>query len=282
MILKKLVFKIRKLYTQNFFYKLINRRGATRFKKILDSFAEKYAEKPDQPKFDVFEKNWDNLLILDACRLDLYTEARGEVEGRTSLGSSTAEFVEKNFTEGDFSDIIYVTGNPHFSKKIFSELTGRDPDETFHEVFHTYMSDWDTEKGTVLPEPLIRDAKTAKKLFPDKRIVVHFMQPHYPFVGSDLIRDKGISPTLDKSEENIQEQAWVMAETGKIEEDEIWVAYRENLQYVLDKVENFSHNLSGKTVITSDHGNAVGESTFYGHPKGVNTKELREVPYVEK
>jgi hypothetical protein len=280
-ISEKLVFSLRRFYMKNIFYRMRERRGFTRVKMVLDSLAERYAEKSEKPEFDVFEKDWDNLLILDACRLDLYEEVEGETKGRTSLGSSTAEFVKKNFSEGDFSDTVYVTGNPHFSKKLFSELTGRDPDETFHEVFHTYMSDWDAENGTVLPEPLIRDAETAKKLFPDKRIVVHFMQPHYPFVGSNLVSDAGISQQVDKKYENVEDQAWVMTETGKVSKDKIWKAYRENLEYILDEIEDFTENLEGKTLVTSDHGNAVGESTFYGHPKGVNTKELREVPWYE-
>ena len=261
------------------FHKMRDRRGFTRIKIILDSLAQKYAEKPNTPEFNIFEKDWDNLLILDACRLDLYEEVRGETEGRTSLGSSTAEFVEKNFSEGDFSDIVYVTGNPHFSKKIFSELTGRDPDETFHEVFHTYMSDWDTENGTVLPEPLIRDAETAKKLFPDKRIVVHFMQPHHPFVNSDEFKQEGISPELDKNKSEVNKQVWRRLERGEVSAEDVWSAYKGNLEYFFQEARNFVETLEGKTVITSDHGNSMGEGTFYGHPGGIKTKELREVPW---
>lgn len=274
-ISEKLVFGLRRFYMKNIFYRMRDRRGFTRIKMFLDSLAERYAEKPEKPGFDVFEKDWDNLLILDACRLDLYEEVEGETEGRTSLGSSTAEFVEKNFSKGDFSDIVYVTGNPHFSKKLFSELTGRDPDEIFHEVFHTYMSDWDTENGTVLPEPLIRDAETAKKLFPDRRIVVHFMQPHHPFVNSQIEED---SAMVGKDEAN---KVWPRLEREEFSKEDIWEAYGENLEYILNELEEFVKDLEGKTIITSDHGNAVGESTFYGHPKGVDTKELREVPWDE-
>ncbi len=264
---------------KNIFHRMRDRRGFTRIKMILDSLAEKYAEKPEKPQPNIFEKDWDNLLILDACRLDLYEEVRGETEGRTSLGSSTAEFVENNFSEQDFSDIVYVTGNPHFSKKLFSELTGRDPDETFHEVFHTYMTDWDTENGTVLPEPLIRDAETAKKLFPDKRLVVHFMQPHHPFVNSNGFEQEGISQKLNKDKTEINNQVWRRLERDEVGIEGVWHAYQENLKYFFQESEDFLASLDGKTVITSDHGNAVGESTFYGHPGGIETKELKEVPW---
>jgi len=271
--MKLIIFKARRFYAKNIFHRMRDKRGFTRIKMILDSLAEKYAEKPKQPEFDVFEKDWDNLLILDACRLDLFEEVKGETEGRTTLGSSTAEFVEKNFSKGDFSDVVYVTGNPHFSKKLFSELTGRDPDETFHEVFHTYMSDWDSENGTVLPEPLIRDAKTARKLFPDKRLVVHFMQPHHPFVNSEIEND---SAMVGKDEDN---KIWSRLERGEVTKRHIWSSYRKNMEYILDEIDEFTDKLEGKTIVTSDHGNAVGESTFYGHPGDIETKELREVPW---
>ena len=272
-ISEKLVFGLRRFYMKNIFYRMRERRGFTRIKMVLDSLAERYAEKSDRPEFNIFEKDWDNLLILDACRLDLYEEVEGKTDGRTSLGSSTAEFVEKNFSEGDFSDVVYVTGNPHFSKKLFSELTGRDPDKTFHEVFHTYMTDWNEENGTVLPESLIRDSITAKKLFPDKKIVIHFMQPHHPFVNSEIEND---SAMVGKDKAN---KIWSRLEREEFSKEEIWKAYRENLDYILNEIEEFTEDLEGKTAITSDHGNAVGESTFYGHPKEVNTKELREVPW---
>jgi hypothetical protein len=255
------------------FHRMRDKRGFTRIKIILDSLAERYAEKPEKPEFNIFEKEWDNLLILDACRLDLYQEVEGETEGRTSLGSSTAEFVEKNFSEGDFSDVVYVTGNPHLSDGLFEELTGRKPEDTFHEVFHTYMSDWNQENGTVLPEPLIRDAKTARKLFPNKKIILHFMQPHHPFIESDI---EGETAMVGENEAN---KIWPRLERGEIPRKKVQKAYRENLEYILNEIEEFTENLDGKTVITSDHGNVLGESTFYGHPRGVNTKELREIPW---
>lgn len=271
-MIDKIAENLRTIYLNRIFYRFNHRRGVWRVKNTLDRAVSSLAKNPDKPKFDLFKEDWDNLLILDACRLDLYKEVTGKSRGRTSLGSSTAEFVEKNFSEGDFTDIVYVTGNPHFSQKIFRDLTGRGPEDVFHEVFHTYKSDWSKEEGTVLPEPLIRDAKTAKKLFPGKKIVVHFMQPHHPFLHSDIENDDA---KISQDSENI----WSRLAKGEFSSDEIWEEYCRNLEFVSDEIEELVKELEGRTVITSDHGNALGENSFYGHPKGVNTKELREVPW---
>lgn len=271
--------KIRDFYVRKVYPKFWDKRGFTRIKIQLGKIVQRSAEQPNKGEINIWKDDWENLFILDACRLDLYREIEPEAEGRNSKGSSTAEFVEKNFSEGDFSDIVYVTGNPHFSGEMFEELTGRKPQQVFHETFHTYMEDWDKENGTVLPEPLIRDAKTARKLFPEKKVVVHFMQPHYPFVNNDVFDDAGISQDLDKLSEDVSNQVWMMLAKGELSKEQVWDAYRGNLEYVLDKVKVFAKTLEGETVITSDHGNSMGENSFYGHPRGVSTKELREVPY---
>jgi hypothetical protein len=66
----------------------------------------------------------------------------------------------------------------------------------------------------------------------------------------------------------------------------VWEAYNENLDVVLAEVEPLLGELSGKSVITADHGNLVGERLGpvptrrkYGHPYGVHTEELVKVPW---
>lgn len=268
--------KIYELYCRKIYRNYKHLRGTWRIKHMLTQIIARSIESYDKEPESVFEKDWENLLILDAARHDLYEELEGETEKRTTLAGQSTEYIEKNFSEGDFSDVVYVTANPFFSETQFNELTGRKPEEVFHEVFHTYKTDWDTEHNTVMPEELIRDAKTAKKLFPEKKIVVHFMQPHYPFVNSKFT-DEGIRPDLDHEKEGFS--IWELAETGKYDREELWEAYRENLELVLPKAKELAENLGGKTAITADHGNFVGEEGLYGHPRGVKSKPVREVPW---
>lgn len=276
---RRMIDKIYSIYRERIFPRVSSVRGTYRLKILFERLALKNIEKVDESPDDVFEKNWDNLLILDACRHDLYEEVEGGTDYRITKASNSPGFITQNFSEGDFSDVVYVTGNPFFSESKFEGLTGgRKPDEVFHEVFHTYMTDWDEEENTVLPGPLIRDAKTARNLFPEKRIVVHFMQPHYPFVNSNLTKD-GIRPDLDSEKEG--KSVWQEAERGEYSDEELWRGYRENLEFIIGDISDFSGQLEGRTVITSDHGNLVGEEDFYGHNFDTSLVPLRKVPWLK-
>ena len=256
--------------------KLGNFPGSTRISFFLYSLAERKIDKISKDSEPVFEKEWDNLIILDACRFDLFKEVvNKDVESRISVGSSTLEYVEKTFSDGDYSNTVYVSGNPHFHQSQFENLTGRNVEEVFHSVFHTYQTDWDEKENTILPKPIIRDAKTAESLFGDKRLVVHFMQPHYPFVPSNLTKG-GINSKLDESSESV----WRKAERGEYSREEVWRAYKSNLEYVIEDIMDLVENLEGRTLVTSDHGNLVGENGLYGHPSRAQAKALRKVPFL--
>ncbi|MFB6215433.1 MAG: hypothetical protein ABEJ72_00460, partial [Candidatus Aenigmatarchaeota archaeon] len=182
-------------------------------------------------------------------------------------------YIERNFSDRGCGDIVYITGNPHFQTEIFEEMTGREPSEVFHEVFNTYDTDWDEEKGVVMPDAIVRDAETAEKLFPGKRKIVHFMQPHPPFVNSDIEqvpnRIEAIGQAFNESQR---------AEKGEIERKTVIQDYRENLEFVLPYVDNLAEKLSGRTVVTADHGEILGENGLFDHYKG-NYRVLREVPW---
>lgn len=226
-------------------------------------------------ELDAFEQDWDNLIIIDACRQDYWEEETGMEGSRVSKASKTPEFIEKNFSEGDFSDFVYISGNPQFSDVRFEELTGRLPEDTFHSIFKTFNDSWDDEKNTVLPEDTIRDALTAQKLFPDKRIVVHILPPHYPFIRKPVSKG-GISQGLEGRDDS----AWNLAEAGEVSHEEVEEGYRDNMRYVEDHVRELGKKLDGKTILTSDHGNLVGEAGIYGHPRDKMEKPLKVVPWV--
>jgi hypothetical protein len=165
-----------------------------------------------------------------------------------------------------------VTSNPHFQKSYFEDLVGRKPEEVFHEVFHTYRTDWDKQEKTILPEDVARDAQTAAKLFPQKNLILHFMQPHYPFLESDL-EESGIRMVNGREGRTI----WDRAENDEVEDERVWDAYRRNLEIVIKQVSDL--DLEGKTIITADHGNLFGEGGLYGHPKGYYLEPLLKVPW---
>lgn len=269
--------KIYELYTKHYYRRFPKKTGSWRIKRELAKLASR-----DEPKAgkgeSIFEKQpeWKNLIILDAARHDLYEEVNGKTESRTTVGSQSTEFIEKTFSEGDYSDVIYITANPFFNEEKFEEITGRELDEVFHQVFSTYADKWSEENNTVMPGSVVKDALTAEKLFPEKRKIIHFMQPHYPFVNSDLA-DTGINPDLDRGEKDFS--LWQLAEMGEYEKNELWKPYRENLELVMPYAEELVEKLTGTTVITADHGNMAGEYGLYGHPRGLKLEKLRKVPW---
>lgn len=260
--------KIYYFYRKNIFYNFSNIRGVTKCHSILKRWAQRSIERPEKEPESIFDKDeWDNLVIIDACRHDLYEKVEGETGKRTTLGGHSREFLEKTFSKGDFSDIVYISANFHTDPKLFKKATGREPEDVFHTVYQTHETDW-SDDNIVHPEAVVRDALSAKKLFPEKKLIVHFMQPHHPFESLDL-------------SEYDETSVWKLAEKGEIEDKTIWKHYRKNLEFVLPYVKDLSNELGGETYLTSDHGNLIGENGLYHHPYGAPSKPVREVPWTK-
>lgn len=265
------------IYEEKIYPRIKHIRGSHRLLMLLSNYYTGM-EKIDESPTPIRNLEWDNLIILDACRYDLYQELRPQTDYRISLGSHSADFVQKNFSTGDWSDTVVVTANPHYTEQIFSDLTGRNPDDVFACVFEVFMTDWH-HMGTVKPEDMISQYETARKLYPEKKIIIHFMQPHKPFIGSQLREEYDVDGIGRITEQgSVERTEWDLGKEGIVSDDRLWKAYRETLGYALEEIENF--DWSGRTVITSDHGNWVGERGLYDHPRGRKEKLLRKVPLV--
>ncbi len=229
----------------------------------------------------VMGEDWDNLLILDGCRYDMFADRvslSGTLESRISLGSSSEEFMERNFHHEQFYDTVYVNANP------FIPRLGLDKG-TFHAVVDC-LSEWDSELQTIRPEIVSQAARRAHEQYPNKRLIIHFMQPHTSFIGN---RGRELDAGGWLMDDNVEEGPgiWNLLRDGKdIPLETVWEAYNENLDLVLSEVEPLLDDLNGKSVITADHGNLVGERLGpiptrqkYGHPYGVYTEELVKVPW---
>lgn len=234
---------------------------------------------------DVMEKDWDNLIILDACRYDYfpqYCDIDGSYDTVISQGNNSKSFIQNNFAGCKLNDTIYVTANP-FVESIRNDV--------FHKVeYERLFEEWDKELNTIRPEVVAKHTINNHEQHPNKRVISHFMQPHAPYIGQkgrrlseegdfgkfegELIRNRG----LDIASYNIPDSI----NKGIITEEQLEEIYIENLNVVLDEVENMIGRISGKTVITSDHGELLGDRLFgrkrYGHGR-YHTEELRRVPW---
>lgn len=228
----------------------------------------------------VMEKDWDNLVILDACRHDLFSSVVDVTQFRNykcvrSLGSATSEWTRNNFQGRSFGDTVYVSSNPFITKYA--------PD-SFHSLIEVWADSFDEEQGTVSPEAMFGAALEAHDAYPEKRLIVHLMQPHYPFRKmkfsgwhpDEIVGDKDLGELHDP---------WEALKEGVVSEQDVWAAYEDNLKYGMETVERLLDELQGKTVVTSDHGNMFGERGFpfpmkiYGHPERLRFPELVNVPW---
>lgn len=110
---------------------------------------ESVGEKPTS----IWDLEWNNLVILDACRYDVYQEIIGDTEYRITKAGSTPFFIRRNYSEGNCSDIVCVTGNPHYSDGNMKEYTSTE--NPFLEKYNTYMHGWDEEIGNTHPEAVL-------------------------------------------------------------------------------------------------------------------------------
>lgn len=239
----------------------------------------------------IMKEDWDNLIILDACRFDLfekYNNIEGNLKSVISRGASTGEFLRENFGNKKHFDTVYITGNP---------IVNYHMPDSFYMIITVWKEGWNEDLDTVMPETMTEFALKAEGEFPDKRLIIHFVQPHIPFIGETrkklgnyldmAIKEHGkTSLKKDMWKEGAQQQfVWKYIREKKIQLETIWAAYRENLELTLPHVKELVDGLEGKTVISADHGNVFGERVpplfyrEYGHPSGIYLKNLVCVPW---
>lgn len=247
---------------------------------------------------NVFERQWDALLILDTCRVDAMRAVADEYDfiesigSITSVGSSSFEWVNNTFRtqyESEIHDTAYLSQNSFIDQTVGKGgTTGKaslpfepsgfnmvDP-EDFEYIEHLWRAEFDnSSKWTVSGEAVSRTSpryateraiEAGRTRDPD-RLMVHYMYPHDPYV----LADEKLQPRFDAA-----------LKSGAATREEVWQAYLDNLRFVLDEVELLLENLDReKVVITADHGEAFGEYMFYRHPPACPIPTVRRVPWVE-
>lgn len=237
---------------------------------------------------NIFDREWDALVLLDACRVDaLETVAPeydfiGEVDSIWSLGSQSKEWLAKNFTRSQRLEIertAYVSANP-FLENVFCGNSENDRwlnpanwesavADDFAALVDISRKEWDAARGTVPPDRVTEAAIRVGREANWDRIIVHYMQPHTPYIGAD-------DPNLRSG--NVLE----LARREDVTPTDLWDAYLETLRFVLNEVAILLHNLDApEVVISADHGESFGEWHIYGHPIGFLHPAVKRVPWAE-
>ena len=181
----------------------------------------------------------------------------------------------------DLKDIVYISGNPNISNYC---LHRRYDDIQFFEIVDVWKDGWDNKYNTVHPNEINKATISSITRNPLKKHIIHYMQPHHPFIGKIKISESGWKKLrikiLKPYDEYDQDIIWDLLRRKEIDIEYAWEAYRENLHLVLDYVNKLVSKLYGKICITSDHGNLFGKYGFlYGHPGSTTFRELLHVPW---
>ena len=226
---------------------------------------------------NVYERSWDVLVVLDGCRADLLAAVADdhaflpEVGSIRSVGSSSSEWLENTFHgHPETERTVMVTANTWTDRYL-------DADD-FAALDEVWKYAWDDEHNTIPPGAVTdRAIAHARDESPD-RLVVHYMQPHHPFVPDPLDGDDGLVRAGSHSNTG---NPWVALRQNEVSVDRVRAAYRANLDYVLGEVESLCANIDGQVAITADHGNLFGEWGLYGHPMETPVPALITVPWAE-
>lgn len=227
------------------------------------------------PQTKIFEEDWDVLIILDACRPDTLKEVSADYEWlskinkKYSVGPDSPTWMDKTFAaagESELSETAYVTANPYSKDHA--------PKESLGKLEEVWRYAWDNDIGTVPPRPVTDAAiKTIKQDYP--RVIVHYMQPHFPSIPTDL----GYKISRNGGED--AQWVWDSQPEDESAKRDIYSAYQDNLRYVLDEVDILLNNSdSNRVVVTADHANAFGEHGIWGHPKNQPAPVVLNVPWV--
>ncbi|MHA1262321.1 MAG: hypothetical protein ACTSSA_09500 [Candidatus Freyarchaeota archaeon] len=224
-----------------------------------------------------FHDECNILIVLDACRYD-YFQKLSEIKGK--LYSLYVNYTKTDYWFADvfrhYYDLVYISANP----VINSENTlGH-----FKKVLDLWRTKWDDSLMSVHPD----DVTDVALDYLEHDLVIHYLQPHTPYIGNphiphlclelEEIRRKvlGLEPLeeevlMKKHSRYLTKPDWKLLRTG----------YKGNLLMVLNSVSRLLEHVDEekKVVITSDHGELLGETSLDGQQLfGHVYKETKYVP----
>lgn len=245
---------------------------------------------------NVYDREWDLLIVLDACRVDALREVAPEfefidaVDSIWSTGSSSHEWLCKTFSKkhaDEISETVYFSTNPHTQptfedgkrppRKYITPVTWADWNVVDRSQFkllkqfsrhHRYEDHFDT----IPPNVVTDQAISAGRRLDFERMILHYYQPHRPHVAAAYREQRDITDAED--------HPWEAIQRGELSKEGAWENYLDNLRLVLGSIRRLLDNVDAERVaITADHGELFGEMKQYGHPEGIPHPDLKKVPW---
>lgn len=245
--------------------------------------------------------DWDVLVVMDAARVDMtrhlaesghYDHIPRSVESVWSNASCSIDWIDRTFNDHpeQARRTGYVTANPFADH---DEPDTRSADLSAAQLGHLrplYKTHWQELAGgieTVPPHAVTRHAIDAWRRRDElgiDRLVVHYMQPHEPFIerpewGSG---DSKLLKNLVEDGAEAGSSVYPRVRAGDVPLQEFKHVYQQNHAWILGHLDGtLLANADGDVVLTADHGNGLGEWGAWHHPPGRLAPPIRKVPWIE-
>ena len=269
----------------------------------------------EDKKIDILQEDWDILIVLDACRYDMFKEVyrdifdEGQLKKAISPATWTIEWLNKVFREHYHDDITYVSSNVFINSK--TSISHKSKGETrsfngkqhFHKIIDVWDWGWDKKSGTVHPKNVNKGFINSYLRNPEKRFILHYTQPHQPFI-TVMKKEKNDIPEQHKTNNRKfnfiislirkylpEEVTWKIKKILGLPPSDIERIYHKNgwngiknvykneIRLVLEHVKMLTDSISANFLITADHGERLGEHLFRDRHGGKRDKVVIEVPW---
>ena len=222
----------------------------------------------------IHEGEWDTLLVLDALRYDIFKQLN-KIPGKLVKAESPAPHTWL-WLDAVFPDKYpwtYFTAHPHIVHKPIPDRWNGS--EHFTRVVPIWEKHWNDKLGTVHPVDVCKTVGTTSY---DGKAIVHFLQPHGPWIG----KHKLLNPwSLAQHQYHNVMADWIVSQVNP-DKTYFRLVYKDNVRLVLNTIQKNLKLFKGRVVITADHGEMLGEQGLYLHKMDFPdwaVKKLKEVPF---
>ncbi len=232
---------------------------------------------------------WDALIVLDACRADCFGAhvRRMGVAGAQAVRSPavcTAQWIARVGPLLRELGVLYFTANPVVDREVRALGLGI-------ELVSVWRTQWGRLTELEIPSvhPLsvngIVSGYRQFGLLDGRRVVVHYLQPHSPYIGSPpLAAARWGRSTHDFGRAcHGLKRPDQLVKRGALDAALLCRAYEGNLRLAWNAARLLARELDGTVVVTSDHGECLCEPEVdgnFGHECHWQYPALYEVPWL--
>jgi len=228
----------------------------------------------------IHEFDWDLLIILDSCRYDYFQEEVGQfLDGKLFETWSPADCTPKWFslTFPDRYEFTVISANPTINSWNI-EVSGYNAVDHFEEVLDAWRYSI-FELGVTPPSIVNKLIRASAR----RRQIAFYLQPHQPYMMPLAGELKALYSyyVLPKEFKALGQREPYEVEAALFVQDPFLVrqAYRLNLRWALASIRELLNTTNFPLVmLTSDHGECLGEGGRFGHALQSTAPEEHRVP----